>query len=225
MIKVVFQITLTDSVMMNSNDNRDSIGNPWLKEWFKRQVDRLGLSAVEVKEAVNTTGVITAAKLDQIIIELNSHNRDFEVLLVRWTYVGSESVLCQMISIKDGLVTVRYYTTGWADKTSDVESSLSDGGTISYIDSKEMLTSIVDSLTVKQAITHNVVSTSSGSVPVNIGGSVMNTGDANGTWNGIVLKPGISISWGSDGNNVFDAVVFDATGTEFLIEYSTVVGN
>lgn len=209
--------------MMNSNDNRDSIGNPWLKEWFKRQVDRLGLSAVEVKEAVNTTGVITAAKLDQIIVELNSHNRDFEVLLVRWTYVGSESVLCQMISIKDGLVTVRYYTTGGVDKTSDVESSLSDGGTISYIDSKEMLTSIVDTLTVKQAITHNVVSTSTGSVPVNIGGSVMNTGDANGTWNGIILKPGISISWGSDGNNEYGVILFDATGTEFLIEYSVLL--
>lgn len=80
-------------------------------------------------------------------------------------------------------------------------------------------------MTPKQAIIHNILSTSTGTVPTNVGGSVMNTGDANGTWNGIVLKPGISISWGSDGNNVFDAVVFNATGTEFLIEYSTVVGN
>ena len=75
----------------------------------------------------------------------------------------------------------------------------------------------------KQVTSNVIVVTGSGNVPVNIGGSVMNTGNTNGTWDGVILKPGISISWGSDGNNVYDAVAFDATGTEFLIEYSTVV--
>lgn len=210
---------------MNSNNNKDGIGNPWLKEWVKRQIDRIGTFLEGIVSAVNTIGVSTVTRLDQIIIELNEKGRDFEVILIRWTYNGVETILRQMISIKNDVVTVTYYTTGGIDKTAEVEASLSDGGTISYIDSKELMTTVVGLLTPKQAISYNVVSTISGTVPTNVGGSVMNTGDANGTWNGIVLKPGISISWGSDGNNVFDAVVFDATGTEFLIEYSTVVGN
>ena len=210
---------------MNSNNNKDGIGNPWLKEWVKRQIDRIGTFLEGIVSAVNTIGVSTVTRLDQIIIKLNEKGRDFEVILIRWTYNGVETILRQMISIKNDVVTVTYYTTGGIDKTAEVEASLSDGGTISYIDSKELMTTVVGLLTPKQAISYNVVSTISGTVPTNVGGSVMNTGDANGTWNGIILKPGISISWGSDGNNVFDAVVFDATGTEFLIEYSTVVGN
>ena len=210
---------------MNSNNNKDGIGNPWLKEWVKRQIDSIGTFLEGIVSAVNTIGVSTVTRLDQIIIKLNEKGRDFEVILIRWTYNGVETILRQMISIKNDVVTVTYYTTGGIDKTAEVEASLSDGGTISYIDSKELMTTVVGLLTPKQAIIHNILSTSTGTVPTNVGGSVMNTGDANGTWNGIVLKPGISISWGSDGNNVFDAVVFDATGTEFLIEYSTVVGN
>ena len=210
---------------MNSNNNKDGIGNPWLKEWVKRQIDRIGTLLEGIVSAVNTTGVSTVTRLDQIIIELNEKGRDFEVILIRWTYNGVETILRQMISIKNDVETVTYYTTGGIDKTAEVEASLSDGGIISYIDSKELMTTVVGLLTPKQAISYNVVSTISGTVPTNVGGSVMNTGDANGTWNGVILKPGISISWGSDGNNVYDAVAFDATGTEFLIEYSTVVGN
>lgn len=208
---------------MNSNNNKDGIGNPWLKEWVKRQIDRIGTLLEGIVSAVNTTGVSTVTRLDQIIIELNEKGRDFEVILIRWTYNGVETILRQMISIKNDVETVTYYTTGGIDKTAEVEASLSDGGIISYIDSKELMTTVVGLLTPKQAISYNVVSTISGTVPTNVGGSVMNTGDANGTWNGVILKPGISISWGSDGNNVYDAVAFDATGTEFLIEYSTVV--
>lgn len=208
---------------MNSNNNKDSIGNPWLKEWVKRQIDRIGTFFEGIVSAVNTTGVSTVTRLDQIIIELNKKGRDFEVILVRWTYNGVETILRQMISIKNDVVTVTYYTTGGLDKTAEVEASLSDGGTISYIDSKELMTTVVGLLTPKQATSYNIVVTGSGTVPTNIGGSVMNTGDANGTWNGVVLKSGISISWGGDGNNVFDAIAYNATGTEFLIEYSTVV--
>jgi hypothetical protein len=41
---------------------------------------------------------------------------------------------------------------------------------------------------------------------------------ANGTVKGFTLKPGESISWDAGSlNNTLDAVVYDATGTEFLI--------
>ena len=125
-----------------------------------------------------------------------------------------------------GTLDRKYYNSAGVDVTEAVLASIGGGtGSISHIDTSALVQQLIDVMTPKQAIIHNILSTSTGTVPTNVGGSVMNTGDANGTWNGIVLKPGISISWGSDGNNVFDAVVFDATGTEFLIEYSTVVGN
>lgn len=56
-------------------------------------------------------------------------------------------------------------------------------------------------------------------------GSVANVGLNNGTFDGTVIKPGevLPIDPGGGTNNYFAAgtVPYDATGTEFLIEYST----
>lgn len=56
----------------------------------------------------------------------------------------------------------------------------------------------------------------SGTIPVNYGGSVYNTGSANATFNGVTLRPGMSISW-NDGE--FGTISYDATGTSLLICY------
>lgn len=72
--------------------------------------------------------------------------------------------------------------------------------------------------------THNTVSTSTlGLVPFgSLRGSVMNVGSTAGTWNGISIPAGVTIPWGSTGvTDPYNQIVYDATGTTFIIEYTT----
>jgi len=72
--------------------------------------------------------------------------------------------------------------------------------------------------------THNtVVSSGAGSVPVgSVRGSVLNTGNASGTWNGVSLPAGVGVPWGAaDNNDTYNTIAYDATGTTFVIEYTT----
>ena len=72
--------------------------------------------------------------------------------------------------------------------------------------------------------THNSVSASgAGSVPAgSMSGSVLNAGNAAGTWNGISIPAGVSIPWGAIGNrDTYGAIAYDGTGTTLIIEYTT----
>lgn len=75
--------------------------------------------------------------------------------------------------------------------------------------------------------THNTIvattgPTAIGSVPISLRGSVMNVGSAPGIWNGISLPAGVSIPWDAVGNrDTYGAISYDATGTTFIIEYTT----
>lgn len=72
--------------------------------------------------------------------------------------------------------------------------------------------------------THNyAVSNGVGSVPAgSMCGSVLNNGSSAGTWNGNALPAGVSVEWSAVGNrDTYGAIAFDATGTEFIIEYTT----
>lgn len=72
--------------------------------------------------------------------------------------------------------------------------------------------------------THNTISTStSGSVSSgSLRGSVINVGSAAGTWNGISLPAGVAIPWDAVGpRDTYGAIAYDATGTTFIIEYTT----
>lgn len=69
---------------------------------------------------------------------------------------------------------------------------------------------------------HSISATGAGTVPVSIRGSVMNVGNAAGTWNGISLPAGVSIPWDAVGNrDTYATIAYDATGTTFIIEYTT----
>ena len=75
-----------------------------------------------------------------------------------------------------------------------------------------------------QTRTHNtIISSTTGTVPAGtIRGSIMNIGSANGVWNGITLPAGVSVPWGEVAiRDTYNAINFDATGTTFLIEYTT----
>lgn len=200
--------------MLGNNTKRG--GDPRWDKYVLQELNKIG---------GKTT--VLGSLLQNVLSLLESERQDMEIILVEWTNNGVVTILKEISTYTSGgTLDRKYYNSAGVDVTEAVLASIGGGaGSISHIDTSVLVQQLIDVMTPKQAIIHNILSTSTGTVPTNVGGSVMNTGDANGTWNGIVLKPGISISWGSDGNNVFDAVVFDATGTEFLIEYSTVVGN
>ena len=75
--------------------------------------------------------------------------------------------------------------------------------------------------------THNTISattgpTAIGVVPISLRGSVMNVGSAPGIWNGISLPAGVAIPWDAVGpRDTYGTIAYDATGTTFIIEYTT----
>lgn len=94
---------------------------------------------------------------------------------------------------------------------------------INYINPNSYLSLISGSLTAASR-THNYVNTSTtGSVASgSIRGSVMNVGASAGTWNGSSLPAGASVPWGEVGmRDTYGAISYDATGTTFIIEYTT----
>lgn len=85
-------------------------------------------------------------------------------------------------------------------------------------------TAAIDTKLTPATRTHNyAVSNGVGSVPAgSMCGSVLNNGNSAGTWNGNALPAGVSIPWSAIGNrDTYGAIPFDATGTEFIIEYTT----
>lgn len=99
--------------------------------------------------------------------------------------------------------------------TGQIETELLDQGTT--LDN-------VETLLTATTRTHNTVSTSTtGSVASgSMRGSVMNVGASAGTWNGISIPAGVTIPWGPIGNrDTYGAISYDATGTTFIIEYTT----
>ena len=99
-------------------------------------------------------------------------------------------------------------------------------GTITYINPNSYLAQIVSNTSnlIPQSRTHNVVTaTGIGSVPANsLRGSVMNVGNTAGIWNGQSIPAGVTIPWGAVGMRDFYGIMnYDATGTTFVIEYTT----
>jgi hypothetical protein len=85
-------------------------------------------------------------------------------------------------------------------------------------------TANIDTTLTPATRTHNTVSaTGAGNVPAgSMCGSVINIGGSAGTWNGISLPAGISIPWTQIGpRDTYGAIAYDATGTTFIIEYTT----
>lgn len=93
-----------------------------------------------------------------------------------------------------------------------------------YVNPAFQLSQIVLLLSPESTRVHNTVSaTGVGSVPAgSMRGSVINVGNAAGTWNGISLPAGVSIPWDAIANrDTYGTISYDATGTTFIIEYTT----
>lgn len=100
--------------------------------------------------------------------------------------------------------------------------------TLALVNSNTVLGNItlngIDTKLAAAARTHNTISaTGAGSVPAgSMCGSVLNVGNTAGTWNGISLPAGVSIPWAQIANrDTYGTISYDATGTTFIIEYTT----
>jgi len=93
---------------------------------------------------------------------------------------------------------------------------------ITYLNPDVHLAQITLLLT-PQTRTHNTLNvTGAGTVPTSLRGSVINVGSAAGTWNGKSLPAGVSIPWDTVGNrDTYGPITYNATGTTFIIEYTT----
>jgi hypothetical protein len=120
------------------------------------------------------------------------------------TYINPDFHLAQMVALLTSI-----------DNSVDVNLSTRNA------EATQLL--IKNLLTAQTTRVHNTVSaTGSGTVPASIRGSVINVGNAAGTWNGISLPAGVSIPWDSVGNrDTYSAISYNATGTTFIIEYTT----
>ena len=85
-------------------------------------------------------------------------------------------------------------------------------------------TANIDTALTPTVRTHNYIDANgAGSISAgSLCGSVLNNGAGVGTWNGNALPPGVSVTWSPVGNrDTYGAIPFDATGTTFIIEYTT----
>lgn len=96
-------------------------------------------------------------------------------------------------------------------------------GPVAYISPDYHLQQLVVLLTPQATrVSHTISATGPGTVPASMRGSVINVGNAAGTWNGISLPAGVSIPWDAIGNrDTYAPINFDASGTTFIIEYTT----
>lgn len=88
----------------------------------------------------------------------------------------------------------------------------------------EVTLASVDTKLTPQVRTHNtVIAVGVGSVPAgSLSGSLLNQGNAVGIWNGASIPAGVSIPWAPIANrDTYGAIAYDATGTTFIIEYTT----
>jgi hypothetical protein len=164
------------------------------------KLDTANLDVALSTRATEATQLLVKAVLDTI--KLDTANLD-----VALSTRASEATL---------LLTNALLTTIDAD-TSNLDVALSTRA------SEATVTSIDTRLT-PAVRTHNTVSSSgAGSVPAgSMSGSVLNAGNAAGTWNGISIPAGVSIPWGPIGNrDTYGAIAYDGSGTTLIIEYTT----
>lgn len=186
---------------------------PWQLKMLKGQQ----CACDSLKDLVENTDDVEVL-LQQILASLQS-GTDYEAALV----VDNADVTW---------LEVRIWNTGTSSFDPPVyyQAGTNTPGTpsapISYINPNTYLAQISSytSNLAPQSRTHNVITASgAGTVPANsLRGSVINAGSANGTWNGQTIPAGITIPWGEVGfRDTYSAINYDATGTTFIIEYTT----
>ena len=157
---------------------------------------------------------ISNDKLSEIKAVL-SQEKEIEVILVRVTHPSGTPLVEVMKQVTDynEMSNPRYYRVDGTEYTPVA------GDQFQYLDNTDV---IADLLLNVQALTSqkNLISldaTGSGSIPAGSwSGSVYNSGDADGTFNGQTIEPGMYIEW----NGPVGAINYNGTGTKLKICYT-----
>jgi hypothetical protein len=205
-----------------------------------------GLTLDDIETVLNilNSSVATELTLQAVLTELQGINIDTNGLSQEATQLLVLTALNTVISNTTGLateVTLDALLTAFNAEDFATEATLSalnvwvQANAATEATSQAILAALaplateatllaIDTKLTPQLRTHNTVSTSGvGSVPAgSLRGSVLNVGSAAGVWNGASLPAGVAIPWDSVGNrDTYGAINFDATGTTFIIEYTT----
>lgn len=181
-------------------------------------VNNTNLSPVPVSDAggsLTVDGSVTVSATDLDIRDLDSASDSVEVLQP----THDDLNLNANIQVGDTDVSGANPVPVSGTVTVNQPVSIDDNGGSITIDNTNLDTALATGTR-----THNVVSsTGVGSVPAgSFCGSVLNAGNSSGTWNGIALPAGVSIPWARVGvRDTYNAINYDATGTTFIIEYTT----
>jgi PKD repeat protein len=189
-----------------------------------------GVTLDDIETVLNilNSSVATELTLQAVLTELQGINIDTNGLSQEATQLLVLAALNTVISNTTGLateVTLDALLTAFNAEDFATEATLSALNVWVQANAATEATLLaVDTKLTPQLRTHNTVSTSTlGSVPAgSLRGSVLNVGSAAGVWNGASLPAGVAIPWDSVGNrDTYGAINFDATGTTFIIEYTT----
>lgn len=173
---------------------------------------QLALTRLLEEVSKDSTSTETKGVLMQMLSVLQQ-DKEVEVCMVRCTHSDETvDILREVTDFKASPVVSHYYRADGSEYT------LAGDDTLEYIDNRGLLLEIInklDNMDVSYELVSDYVS-SSGTLPVNYGGSVYNAGSEDGVFNGVSIIPGMTISW--DGGE-FSDVTFDGTGTSLLICY------
>ena len=181
-------------------------------------VNNTNLSPVPVSDAggsLTVDGSVTVSATDLDIRDLDSASDSVEVLQP----THDDLNLNANIQVGDTDVSGANPVPVSGTVTVNQPVSIDDNGGSITIDNTNLDTALATGTR-----THNTVSsTGVGSVPAgSFCGSVLNVGNSSGTWNGVALPAGVSIPWARVGvRDTYNAINYDATGTTFIIEYTT----
>ncbi len=159
--------------------------------------------------------------LNNILAELVAINADLDVALSTRASEATVSSINTLIGSINTKFDVNLSTVASeATLAAGITAILVALGTLAT----ETTLSAVNTKLTPAARTHNYVNSSGvGTVPAgSLRGSVLNSGNAAGVWNGGSIPAGISIPWGDIfSRDTYGVIAFDASGTTFLIEYTT----
>lgn len=217
----------------NGNKNNANKGSNYAYEYGVLVALNNQLKALE-GISVDTNDLAQESTLLSVLNAILDGNQDIEVLLVR-DKGNNDQVIQQLTDY-----TKTPYVVSYIDVNGNEYVPV---GPLEYIDTAgvlnlilaEVITGSKESTQLQvevntgnlnsQARTQTKLNTSTaGLIPSGtLNGTLMNTGEEDGLFDGVVIPPGISISWGGVGmRDTYQAMSYDPTigGTNFLIEYT-----
>ena len=219
----------------NGNKKQGNKGSGYAYEYGVLKALNNQLKALQdISGGSGSSGLAQESTLLSVLNAILDGNQDIEVLLVR-DKGNNDQVIQQVTDYTQSPPVVLYKDVNGNDYT--------PVGPLEYIDTAGVLNLILAEVTGvakentqlqvevntgnlnSQARTQTKINTSTaGLIPSGtLNGTLMNIGEEDGLFDGVVVPPGVAISWGGVGmRDTYSEMPYDPTtgGTSFLIEYT-----